>query len=122
MGEKGGTKMPKIFYVNWFRKDGNGKFLWPGYAENSRVLKWIFERCNGTAKAVDTPIGKVPAEDAIDTKGLKLAVEQLKELLRVDAEDWKAELPLIKEHFAMFGAKLPKALSDELSALEKRLG
>ena len=122
MGEKGGTKMPKIFYVNWFRKDGNGKFLWPGYAENSRVLKWIFERCNGTAKAVDTPIGKVPTEDAIDTKGLKLAVEQLKELLRVDAEDWKAELPLIKEHFAMFGAKLPKALSDELSALEKRLG
>jgi phosphoenolpyruvate carboxykinase (GTP) len=122
MGEKGGAKMPKIFYVNWFRKDGNGKFLWPGYAENSRVLKWIFERCNGTAKAVDTPIGKVPAEDAIDTKGLKLAVEQLKELLRVDAEDWKAELPLIKEHFAMFGAKLPKALSDELSALEKRLG
>jgi len=122
MGEKGGTKMPKIFYVNWFRKDGNGKFLWPGYAENSRVLKWIFERCNGTAKAVDTPIGKVPAEDAIDTKGLKLAAEQLKELLRVDAEGWKAELPLIKEHFAMFGAKLPKALSDELSALEKRLG
>jgi phosphoenolpyruvate carboxykinase (GTP) len=122
MGEKGGAKMPKIFYVNWFRKDGNGKFLWPGYAENSRVLKWIFERCNGTAKAVDTPIGKVPAEDAIDTKGLKLAAEQLKELLRVDAEGWKAELPLIKEHFAMFGAKLPKALSDELSALEKRLG
>jgi phosphoenolpyruvate carboxykinase (GTP) len=122
MGEKGGTKMPKIFYVNWFRKDGNGKFLWPGYAENSRVLKWIFERCNGTAKAVDTPIGKVPTEDAIDTKGLKLAAEQLKELLRVDAEGWKAELPLIKEHFAMFGAKLPKALSDELSALEKRLG
>ena len=122
MGEKGGAKMPKIFYVNWFRKDGNGKFLWPGYAENSRVLKWIFERCNGTAKAVDTPIGKVPTEDAIDTKGLKLAVEQLKELLRVDAEGWKAELPLIKEHFAMFGAKLPKALSDELSALEKRLG
>jgi phosphoenolpyruvate carboxykinase (GTP) len=122
MGEKGGAKMPKIFYVNWFRKDGNGKFLWPGYAENSRVLKWIFERCNGTAKAVDTPIGKVPTEDAIDTKGLKLAAEQLKELLRVDAEGWKAELPLIKEHFAMFGAKLPKALSDELSALEKRLG
>jgi phosphoenolpyruvate carboxykinase (GTP) len=122
MGEKGGTKMPKIFYVNWFRKDGDGKFLWPGYAENSRVLKWIFERCDGTAKAVNTPIGKVPAEDAIDTNGLKLAAEQLKELLKVDTEGWKAELPLIKEHFATFGAKLPKALNDELAALEQRLG
>ena len=122
MGEKGGAKMPKIFYVNWFRKDGDGKFLWPGYAENSRVLKWIFERCDDTAKAVDTPIGKVPSEDALDTKGLSLGNGSLKELLKVDPKDWKAELPLIKEHFAIFGAKLPKALSDELSALEKRLG
>ena len=122
MGEKGGAKMPKIFYVNWFRKDGDGKFLWPGYAENSRVLKWIFERCDDTAKAVDTPIGKVPSEDALDTKGLSLGNGSLKELLKVDPKDWKAEIPLIKEHFAIFGAKLPKALSDELSALEKRLG
>ena len=122
MGEKGGDKMPKIFYVNWFRKSPEGKFLWPGYAENSRVLKWIFERCNGTAKAVDTPIGKVPTEDAIDTKGLDLAMEHLKELLKVDAEGWKAELPLIKEHYETFGEKLPKGLKEELSALEKRLG
>jgi phosphoenolpyruvate carboxykinase (GTP) len=122
MGEKGGSKMPKIFYVNWFRKSPEGKFLWPGYAENSRVLKWIFERCNGTAKAVDTPIGKVPTEDAIDTKGLDLAMEHLKELLKVDIKGWKDELPLIKEHYATFGEKLPEGLKEELSALEKRLG
>ena len=73
MGEKGGAKMPKIFYVNWFRKNGDGKFMWHGYVENSRVLKWIFERCDGTAKAEDTPIGKVPAEGSIDVNGLKVA-------------------------------------------------
>jgi phosphoenolpyruvate carboxykinase (GTP) len=122
MGEKGGAKMPKIFYVNWFRKNKDGKFLWPGYAENSRVLKWIFERCEGTAKAVDTPIGKVPAEGAIDVKGVKVDPADMKEMTSVDKEGWKAELPLIKEHFAIFGAKLPKALSEELAALEKRLG
>jgi phosphoenolpyruvate carboxykinase (GTP) len=122
MGEKGGAKMPKIFYVNWFRKNGDGKFMWPGYSENARVLKWIFERCDGTAKAVDTPIGKLPAEGSLDVSGLKVAPEDVKELTKVDKEGWKAELPLIKEHFAIFGAKLPKALKDELAALEKRLG
>jgi phosphoenolpyruvate carboxykinase (GTP) len=122
IGEKAGAKLPKIFYVNWFRKNAEGKFLWPGYAENSRVLKWIFERCDGTAKATDTPIGKVPAEGALDTKGLKVANENMHELLKVDKEGWKAELPLIREHFATFGDKLPKGLKDELAALEKRLG
>ena len=122
MGEKGGAKMPKIFYVNWFRKDGNGKFLWPGYAENSRVLKWIFERCDGESAAADTPIGKVPTEDAIDVNGLGLAGSSLKELLKVNAEDWKGEIPLIKEHYATFGERLPQGLKDELAALEKRLG
>ena len=122
IGEKGGGKMPKIFYVNWFRKSPDGKFLWPGFSENSRVLKWIFERCNGAAEAVDTPIGKVPAEGALDVKGLKVAPEDMKELTRVDKEGWKAELPLIKEHFETFGAKLPQGLKDELAALEKRLG
>ena len=121
MGETGGAKMPKVFYVNWFRKSPEGKFLWPGYAENSRVLKWIFERCNGTAEAVDTPIGKVPTEAALDTDGLDIDQSALDVLLKVDAADWKAELPLIKQHYATFGAKLPKALSDELSALEQRL-
>ena len=122
MGEKGGAKMPKIFYVNWFRKNKDGKFMWPGYAENSRVLKWIFERCDGQAAAVDTPIGKVPADGAIDVKGVKVEPADMKEMTTVDKEGWKAELPLIKEHFAIFGAKLPKALNDELAALEKRLG
>jgi phosphoenolpyruvate carboxykinase (GTP) len=122
MGEKGGAKMPKIFYVNWFRKNAAGKFMWPGYAENARVLKWIFERCNGTAKAADTPIGRLPAEGSLDVNGLKIAPEDMQELTHVDKEGWKAELPLIHEHFATFGAKLPKALNDELTALEKRLG
>jgi phosphoenolpyruvate carboxykinase (GTP) len=122
MGEKGGDKMPKIFYVNWFRKSPDGKFLWPGFADNSRVLKWIFERCDGTADAVDTPIGKVPAEGALDTGGLDVDGSDLKELLRVDAEDWKGELPLIKEHYEIFGDKLPDGLREELAALEKRLG
>jgi phosphoenolpyruvate carboxykinase (GTP) len=121
MGEKGGAKMPKIFYVNWFRKSPEGKFMWPGYAENSRVLKWIFERCNGTAKAVDTPIGRLPAEGSLDVNGLDVAPETMKALNAVDAEGWKAELPMIREHFATFGDDLPNALKEQLSALERRL-
>ncbi len=121
MGEKGGSKMPRIFYVNWFRKSGEGKFLWPGYGENSRVLKWIFERCDGTAEAVETPIGKLPAEGALDVEGLDVSAEAMAELLKADRDGWKAELPLIKEHFATFGERLPRGLADELDALEKRL-
>ena len=122
IGEKARAKLPKIFYVNWFRKSPEGKFLWPGYAENGRVLKWIFERCDGTAKAVDTPIGKVPADGALDVNGLKVSGENMQELLKVDKAGWKAELPLIHEHFAIFGDKLPKGLKEELAALEQRLG
>jgi phosphoenolpyruvate carboxykinase (GTP) len=114
--------MPKIFYVNWFRKSPEGKFLWPGFAENSRVLKWIFERCNGTAEAIDTPIGKVPAEGALDTDGLDVGEADLKELLRVDTEGWKSEIPSITEHYETFGDKLPGGLKEELGELEKRLG
>jgi phosphoenolpyruvate carboxykinase (GTP) len=122
MGEKGGSAMPKIFYVNWFRKSAEGRFLWPGYAENSRVLKWIFERCDGKSEAVDTPIGKLPAEGALDLDGLDVSSDAMSELLRVDRAGWKAELPSMREHFATFGAKLPQALKDELTALEQRLG
>ena len=122
MGEKGGETMPKIFYVNWFRKSAEGKFLWPGYAENSRVLKWIFERCDGTAEAIETPIGKLPADGALDLDGLKVEPSAMAELLKVDREGWKAELPSIKEHFETFGAKLPQGLAAELTALEQRLG
>jgi phosphoenolpyruvate carboxykinase (GTP) len=122
VGDKGGDKMPKIFYVNWFRKSPEGKFLWPGYAENSRVLKWIFERCDGTAAAVDTPIGKLPADGALDLNGLNVDSSAMAQLLKVDRDGWKSELPLIKEHFASFGTKLPQGLAAELSALEQRLG
>jgi phosphoenolpyruvate carboxykinase (GTP) len=122
MGSKAGGKLPKIFYVNWFRKSPEGKFMWPGYAENSRVLKWIFERCDDEAAAVETPVGKLPANGALDVSGLDVAPETLAVLTKVDVEGWKQELPLIREHYATFGDKLPKALADELSALEQRLG
>jgi phosphoenolpyruvate carboxykinase (GTP) len=115
------TKLPRIFYVNWFRKGEDGKFLWPGYGENSRVLKWVFERVAGTGKAVETPIGRLPAADALDLTGLKVSPAALDQLLRVDVEGWCHELGLIREHFNRFGAKLPAGLASELSTLEQRL-
>jgi len=115
------AKLPRIFYVNWFRKGADGKFLWPGYGENSRVLKWVFERVTGTAQAVDTPIGRLPAPGALDMSGLNVPAAALDELTRVDIEGWAKELPLIKEHYAKFGAKLPLGLAEELAALEQRL-
>jgi len=115
------AKLPRIFYVNWFRKGADGKFLWPGYGENSRVLKWIFERVHGTAQAVDTPIGRLPAPGALDVTGLKLADSALEELLHVDIEGWSNELPVMKQHYEKFGSRLPKGLRDELNALEQRL-
>jgi phosphoenolpyruvate carboxykinase (GTP) len=121
MGERGGTKMPKIFFVNWFRKGADGKFLWPGYGENSRVLAWIFQRCDGKAEAVDTPIGKLPSMTALDTRGLAVAPEAMRTLLTVDAVAWREEIPSIEKHFAMFGSKLPAGLKSELDGLRKRL-
>ncbi|HEX7879732.1 MAG TPA: phosphoenolpyruvate carboxykinase domain-containing protein, partial [Candidatus Eisenbacteria bacterium] len=95
--------------------------LWPGYGENTRVLKWVFERVTGGGEAVDTPIGRLPATGAIDTAGLSLSEAAMKELMTVDIHGWTAELPLIKEHYAKFGSKLPSGLSDELAQLEVRL-
>jgi phosphoenolpyruvate carboxykinase (GTP) len=115
------TKLPKLFYVNWFRKDTDGRFLWPGYGENSRVLAWVFDRCEGRAGAVDTAIGRLPAAGALPTDGLDLAPGALDTLLAVDEDEWRAELPLIEEHYATFGDRLPSALHDELDALAKRL-
>jgi phosphoenolpyruvate carboxykinase (GTP) len=115
-------KLPKIFYVNWFRKSDDGKWLWPGYGENSRVLKWIFERTEDKGKTVKTPIGYLPSPDAIDTKGISISSSEMAELLKVDAREWKKELEGIKEHYQKFGSRLPSALNDELAALEKRLG
>ncbi|MGE0308273.1 MAG: phosphoenolpyruvate carboxykinase (GTP), partial [Acidimicrobiia bacterium] len=116
------SKLPKIFYVNWFRKSPEGKWLWPGYGENSRVLKWVFERTADGATAIDTPIGLLPGTEAIDTDGLtSVSGEDMAELLRVDVEGWRAELPLIEQHFAQFGDRLPAELRAELADLEKRL-
>jgi phosphoenolpyruvate carboxykinase (GTP) len=114
-------KLPKMFYVNWFRKDGNGKFLWPGFGENSRVLEWVFERCAGRGEAVETPIGLLPPPSAIPTEGLDVSDADLAELLRVDIEDWLAEVPSIEEHFAGYGDKVPAELHKELQALHQRL-
>jgi phosphoenolpyruvate carboxykinase (GTP) len=114
-------KLPKIFYVNWFRTDEHGKFLWPGYGENSRVLKWIFERCDNKVHAEETPIGRVPAAGDLDTKGLDFPAASLAKLLSVDVEGWRAEVPLIEKHFAQFGSHLPDGLRDEVKALAQRL-
>lgn len=115
------SKLPKIFYVNWFRKDADGGWLWPGFGENSRVLKWIVERVSGEGEAVETPIGYVPAPGAVDISGLDVTDAQMEELSHVDTEEWLNEITLIREHYERFGEKLPKVLSDELDALEARL-
>ncbi len=116
------AKLPRIFYVNWFRRDDEGGFLWPGFGENSRVLKWIVERIDGQAAAVETPIGHVPAPGALDTAGLDVAEEQLAAALEVDVEEWRAELPQIQEWFEKFGDDLPAVLWTELDGLRARLG
>jgi phosphoenolpyruvate carboxykinase (GTP) len=115
------NKLPKIFYVNWFRQDKTGKFLWPGYGENSRVLKWIFERCDGKVHANDTPIGRIPEAADLDTSGLNMPTADVSELLSVDIDGWLGELPSIREHFALFGSHLPEVLKLEVKALEARL-
>jgi phosphoenolpyruvate carboxykinase (GTP) len=119
--EREGAELPKIFHVNWFRKDDDGRYLWPGFGENSRVLAWIVERCAGRAEATETPIGLVPAQDALDTEGLDLSADDLAKLLAVDPAEWKAQLPQLQEHFAEFGDDLPDELRAQLEALEKRL-
>jgi phosphoenolpyruvate carboxykinase (GTP) len=121
VGATPGAKMPKIFFVNWFRKDERGNFLWPGYGENSRVLKWVFERCEGSAKAVETPVGLLPSPEDLDTQGLDIPAANLSKLLSVDVEGWLAEIPLINQYFDNFGDRLPKALKDEVARLEQRL-
>jgi phosphoenolpyruvate carboxykinase (GTP) len=114
-------KLPKIFYVNWFRKGPDGKFLWPGFGENSRVLEWVFQRVNGEGGAAETPIGWVPRPEDLDTDGLDVSSADLAELLRVDAEEWRDEVPSIEEHFDFLGPRLPDALREQLTALQKRL-
>ncbi|MCL2304398.1 MAG: phosphoenolpyruvate carboxykinase (GTP) [Planctomycetaceae bacterium] len=114
-------KLPKIFFVNWFRKNAEGKFLWPGFGENSRVLKWVIERISGTGKAVKTPIGNMPTADAIDTKGINVSAADMAELLKVDKETWLAEIESIKANYKSYGDRLPAELAEELAKLEKGL-
>ena len=124
IGAREGAQLPKIFYVNWFRKDDDGKFLWPGYGENSRVLAWIFRRCEGKLDAVQTPIGLVPevGDGGIDTDGVDIDPEAMSKLLAVDPQDWKHQLPQMHEHYAKFGDRLPEELKAQLEALGQALG
>jgi phosphoenolpyruvate carboxykinase (GTP) len=116
------AKLPRIFYVNWFRKDADGKFIWPGFGENSRVLEWIFNRCNGEGETVETAIGLVPAGDGINTDGLDITTEAMEELLRVDEEALRGELPQVEDHLARFGDRLPDEVRAQLDALKAKLG
>jgi phosphoenolpyruvate carboxykinase (GTP) len=121
IGKREGAQLPRIFYVNWFRKDADGKFLWPGFGENSRVLEWVFRRCDGKADAVETAIGLLPAEGDINTEGLDIEPEAMRELLSVDENLVRDQLPQLKEHLAQFGQQLPAELQEQLADLEQRL-
>jgi phosphoenolpyruvate carboxykinase (GTP) len=116
------SQLPRIYGVNWFRKDADGKFLWPGFGENSRVLEWVFDRCEETAGAEETAIGFVPGAGHLDVDGLDVPTDAVAAAVHVDPDEWRAEVPLIREHFESLGDKLPTPLWDELSALEARLG
>jgi phosphoenolpyruvate carboxykinase (GTP) len=124
IGRRQGAQLPRVFGVNWFRKDEDGKFLWPGFGDNSRVLAWIFRRCEGTATAEDSPIGLVPSlgDAGIDTSGLDISDDAMARLLEVDTDGWRGQLPQMHEHFARFGDRLPGELRAQLEELEGRLG
>jgi len=122
VGEAKGAKLPKIFFVNWFRKNSEGKFVWPGFGENSRVLKWVAQRLDGKADARQTAIGLVPTKDSLDLSGIKISDEALDTLLGVDLDVWEEEAALIPDHYEKFGARLPQRLWDEYAALIERLG
>ncbi|HEV2815268.1 MAG TPA: phosphoenolpyruvate carboxykinase domain-containing protein, partial [Solirubrobacteraceae bacterium] len=122
VGRREGAKLPKVFYVNWFRKDEDGKFLWPGFGENSRVLEWVFRRCDGEGEVTETPIGLVPAPNDLDVEGLSISAEEVQALLAVDEEAVKAELPQVREHLEKFGDDLPAEIRSHLERLEQKLG
>ena len=122
MGEQAdAAKLPRIYFVNWFRKDERGKFVWPGYGDNSRVLKWIVDRLEGRAEGVETAIGRLPKATELDVSGLNLTAEQLELLLSVDPEIWRQEAALIPPFYEKFGDRMPKALWEQYEALVKRL-
>ncbi len=115
------TNLPQIFFVNWFRRDDDGRYLWPGYGENSRVLKWVFERVTGTGTAVETPIGLLPPADGLDVAGLDVSAEDLTTLLSIDTDGWASAIPQIRAHYAQFGDRLPARLGLALDELESKL-
>ena len=121
IGKTEGAKLPKIYYVNWFRKDDDGKFMWPGFGENSRVLEWVFNRCNGEGDSVETPIGNLPTLDALNFDGLDLSDEAKAELLRVEIDGWLSEIPLIEEYYAQYGDRVPSELHTEIADLKADL-
>jgi phosphoenolpyruvate carboxykinase (GTP) len=115
------VRLPKIFFVNWFRRDDDGHYLWPGYGENSRVLKWVFQRVAGEADAVETPIGLLPTENDLDVTGLSISADDLHTLLTVDTAGWRDAIPQIRQHYAQFDGKMPAQLPMALDALEDSL-
>jgi phosphoenolpyruvate carboxykinase (GTP) len=118
--EREGAKLPRVFHVNWFRKDDEGKFLWPGFGENSRVLAWIFRRCDDEAEARETPLGHVPAPGALPLNGID--PDRVARALEVDVDEARAELEQTEEHLARFGDRLPQPIRDQFEALKARLG
>jgi phosphoenolpyruvate carboxykinase (GTP) len=121
IGKHAGAALPRIYLVNWFRKGAGGDYLWPGFGENARVLKWIFERCEGTAKAAETPLGRLPAEGELDIAGLDVSEEDLAELLHVDTPGWLADVADLRGYYEQFGSRMPPELHGELEALAQRL-
>ena len=121
VGRREGAVLPRIFHVNWFRKDGEGKFLWPGFGENSRVLEWVFRRCDGEGETVDSALGLLPAEGGLNTEGLEISDEAMRELLSVDEDALRAQLPQIEEHLARFGDDLPAEIRGQLEELKQLL-
>ena len=121
IGNEPGAKLPKLFYVNWFRKDEDGRFIWPGFGENTRVLKWVLERIDGSTDAIETPIGMVPKSQDIDISGLDLTSQQLETLLAVDQNEWQEELSLIRDHYDAIGERLPNEMTLQLEQLSERL-
>jgi phosphoenolpyruvate carboxykinase (GTP) len=123
IGQRDGAKLPRIFYVNWFRKDpDSGAFLWPGFGENSRVLAWIFRRCEGAADAEETPVGLIPTADSLDLSGLDMRKEDFEAVRNVDLDALRDELPQVRRHLETFGDGLPAELWQQFEALEQRLG
>ena len=115
------SKLPKIFYVNWFRRGANGKFLWPGYGENSRVIKWAIEQIEGAEGSIDSPIGKLPKPDALDIKGLDVNEADMAAVSKVNPAEWRAEISLIEDWFTKIVPKLPRQMSEQLSKLKAAL-